>query len=192
MISSRNLLHYIQQNRAALEGAPLGIHAVVDNSALAVPGRSANPVRPGAIFCLKRSGDPAARTPNRLWPYFLVYVRDDGAVRYTFRQARQCLALFRALAADQSQASTALENAFDRETDHGRRMENYDKLLDAALRNIAGTFRSAQLRALARERGAVLAKQSVLPEGAEPFELITWLVITDKNSTTENGTPGDA
>ena len=187
-----DLLHYIQQNRAALEGAPLGIHAVVDNSALAVSGCSANPVRPGVIFCLKRLGDPAARTPNRLWPYFLVYVRNDGTVHYTFRQARQCLALFRALAADRAQASTALENAFDRETDHGRRMEKYDKLLDAALKNIAGTFRDAQLRALTRQRGALLTKQPEQPESAEPFELITWLVISDTHSTTENGATTDA
>ncbi len=81
-----DLLHYIQQNRAALETAPLGIHAVVDE------GSAADLVRPGAIFCLRRFGDPAARTPNRLWPYFLVYVREDGTVRYTFRQSRQCLA----------------------------------------------------------------------------------------------------
>ena len=37
-----------------------------------------------------------------------------------------------------------LENAFDRETDHGRGMDKYDKLLAAALRSIAATYRSAQ------------------------------------------------
>ena len=37
-----------------------------------------------------------------------------------------------------------LENAFDRETDHGRGMDKYDKLLAAALRSIAATYRSAR------------------------------------------------
>ena len=177
-----DLLHYIQQNRAALEAAPLGIQAVVDNGAreASTPAGPAEPVRPGAIFCLKRSGDPAARTPNRLWPYFLVHVRDDGTVRYTFRQARQCLALFRALAAGRSEALAALEDAFDRETGHGRRMEKYDALLDAALRNVAGTFRNAELADLARKRGAVLTEKPERPGPAEGFTLVTWLVILDK------------
>ena len=174
-----DLLHYIQQHRAALEAAPLGIQAVVDDGPrdAAASDGSSGPVRPGAIFCLKRSGDPGARTPNRLWPYFLVHVRGDGTVRYTFRQARQCLALFRSLAAGQPEAVVALENAFDRETGHGRRMEKYDALLDAALRSIAGTFRNAELGDLSRKRGAALMEKPKRPGPAEGFTLVTWLVI---------------
>lgn len=173
-----DLLHYIQQNRAALEAAPLGIHAIVDaNTKDGLP----DTVRPGVIFCLKRSGDLSARTPNRLWPYFLVYVRDDGTVRYTFQQARQCLAIFRVLAAGRPEASTVLEDAFDMETDHGRQMDGYDKLLASALRNIAGTFSRAELAGLGRQRGATLTAK---PNGVEQLDLITWLVIKDKQDMT--------
>ena len=176
-----DLLHYIQQHRAALEAAPMGIQAVVDNEPpdASPPARPSESVRPGAIFCLKRSGDPGARTPNRLWPYFLIHVRGDRSVRYTFRQARQCLALFRSLAAGQPEAVVALENAFDRETGHGRRMEKYDALLDAALRSIAGTFRNAELGDLTRKRGAMLTEKPERPGQAEGFTLVTWLVILD-------------
>ena len=176
-----DLLHYVQQHRAALEAAPLGIQAVVDDGPrdAAASDGSSEPVRPGAIFCLKRSGDAAARTPNRLWPYFLVHVRGDGTVRYTFRQARQCLALFRSLAAGRPEAVAALEDAFDRETEHGRRMEKYDALLDAALRSIAGTFRNAELADLSRKRGAALMEKPKRPGPAEGFTLVTWLVILD-------------
>ena len=190
-----DLLRYIQQHRAALEAAPFGIHAV----APARPPDGCRPderppgaIRPGAIFCLRHRAEPTARTPNRLWPYFLVYVRDDGTVCYGFRQARQCLALFRLLAAGRAQAAAALEDAFDRETDHGRRMEKYDNLLDAALRDISGTFRGAELQALTRERGAALAKASERPDRAEDFELIAWLVVADEHGTAEDGAPGDA
>ena len=176
-----DLLHYIQQHRAALEAAPMGIQAVVDNEppATSPPDRPSEPVRSGAIFCLKRSGDPGARTPNRLWPYFLVHVRGDGSVRYTFRQARQCLALFRSLAAGRPEGISALDDAFDRETGHGRRMEKYDALLDAALRSIAGTFRNAELGDLTRKRGAMLTEKPERPGQAEGFTLVTWLVILD-------------
>ena len=168
-----DLLRYIQSNRAALEAAPPGVMAVVDGR---TDGASA-PVPPGAIFCLRRGGDPAQRTPNRLWPYFLVHVRRDGTVRHGFRQARQCLALFRALAAGRKEANAALENAFDRETDHGRRMAKYDGLLAAALRDVAATFRDAELAGLSRDRGARLTEKPARPGAAAEWELVTWLVI---------------
>lgn len=183
-----DLLHYIQQNRAALEAAPMGIHAVVDSAASdsSVSADASDAIRPGVIFCLKRSGDPAARTPNRLWPYFLVYVRDDGTVRYTFRQAGQCLALFRILAAGRPEAAATLEDAFDLKTDHGRKMGHYDKLLDAALRNIVGRFRSAELAGLGRQKSAILTEKPEGLDGTDGFSLVTWLVILDKRNLTES------
>ena len=179
-----DLLRYIQQNRLSLEQAPLGIHAVVDDTALAASGRQSDPVRPGAIFCLRRNGNPKARTPNRLWPYFLVYVRDDGTVRYTFQRAQKCLALFRALTEGRPQAIMALEDTFDQETQQGRRMEKIDALLAAALRSIAGRFRDAELANLSRNRGAVLTEKPKRQDPSEDFTLVTWLVIA-KNDTRE-------
>ena len=171
-----DLLRYLQRNRAALEAAPFGIHAVVD----AEPAVAEGAARPGAIFCLKQKAAPAGRTPNPLQPWFLAYVRDDGTVRYGFRQARQCLALFRALAAGRPNAATALEDAFDRETDHGRRMARYEYLLTAALRDTAAAFAAAEQRRLGQDRAATLAKPSDRPADAENFELVTWLVIVEK------------
>ena len=194
-----DLLRYIQRHRAALEAAPFGLHAVVPARPAAESRGEAAPgaIRPGAIFCLRQRTQAAERTPNRLWPYFLTYVRNDGTVRYGFRQARQCLALFRALAVGRPDAAAALENAFDRETGRGRRMDKYDGLLGAALRDIAAAFQGAQLRTLSRERGAALAKASERPDGAGRFELITWLVIADARGAAEDGTaavggPNDA
>ncbi len=182
-----DLLNFIQQNRAAIEAAPLGIHAVVDNGAPAGQNLPADRIQPGAIFCLRRNGDAAARTPNRLWPYFLVYVRDDGSVHYTFGQAQRCLALFRALAAGRSDTLQALEDAFDRETQQGRCMKKYDALLAAALRSIAGTFRDAELAGLGRDRGAVLTEKPQTPDPARDFTLVTWLVIAKKEADRRNG-----
>ena len=180
-----DLLGYIQQNRAALEDAPFGIHAVVEHRSGLLLDGPPSPVQSGAIFCLRHNGDPAARTPNRLWPYFLVYVRNDGTVRYTFRQARQCLALFQALASGHG-ASAALEDAFDREIAQGRRMEKYDALLDAVLRSIIRTFRAAELDALTRDRGAVLTEKPVGPSRSDEFTLVTWLVIMNNEAQKRN------
>ena len=182
-----DLLQYIQRHRAELEAAPLGIYAIAPARPTAQsPAQGPVAIRHGVIFCLKHKvGEAADRTPNRLWPYFLVYVRGDGTVRYTFQQAQQCLTLFRTLAAGRGQPDAALENAFDRQTDQGRQMQQCDDLLAAALRSIAGTFRSAQLRALTRSRGAKLARASERPERADQFELVTWLVIADTRGAAE-------
>ena len=181
-----DLLHYIQKNRAELESAPLGIHTVVDDSTLNAPGKPLDPVRPGAIFCLKRKGDPAERTPNRLWPYFLLYVREDGSVHYTYQQARQCLTLFQALVSGQPEAIVALEKAFDHETQQGWCMKKYEAMLAAALHSIASTFRDAELTGLSYNRDAVLTEKPSLPGTAENFTLVTWLVIAKNEARNNN------
>ena len=123
----------------------------------------------GVIFCLRQVGELVKRTLNPLQPWFLVHVRADGTVRYSFRQARQCLVLFRDLSAGLSKTSSALEDAFDRETDHGRKMDKYDRVLEAALRSIASVFRSAERQSLGTDRGAVISKASTRPRGKIPL-----------------------
>ncbi|MCZ0945394.1 MAG: helicase-related protein [Gammaproteobacteria bacterium] len=178
-----DLMNFLQQHRAALEAAPLGIHAVVDTGGALDKGLRTDRMQPGTIFCLKRSEDVAERTPNRLWPYFLVYVRDDGSVIHTFQQAQQCLALFRALAVGHGDALQALEDVFDRETQQGRSMEKYDSQLDAALRSVASTFRKAELAGLGRDRGAALTEKPKEPNPTGAFALVTWLVIKKEEAS---------
>ena len=181
-----DLLRYIQQNRAELETAPLGICAVVDDDVPVASNFQLDIVKPGAIFCLKCKGDPTERTPNRLWPYFLVYVRDDGTVRYTFKQSRECLALFRALTADHREALMLLEDTFDHETQHGRHMEKFDAMLESALRTITHTFRKAELTNLSRNPEAVLTEKPRQPDLAENFTLVTWLIIVKNKNRKRN------
>ena len=171
-----DLLRFIQQHRKALEAAPLGIHAVTDGDA-----------PPGVVFCLKRNGDPSARTPNRLWPYFLVYVQENGRVRYGFRQAQQCLALFQELAAGKSEAIMALEDGFDSETRHGRSMEKYEAMLAAALRDISASFGKAERVALGSDRGAVLTRKPPTPDPDGGFTLIAWLVVAKRKAGKRGG-----
>ena len=170
-----DLLQYVQRNRAALEAAPLGIYAVVE----AGGGETPELARPGAIFCLRHKTAAAERTPNPLHPWFLVYVRADGTVRYAFRQARQTLTLFRGLAAGRREAATALEDAFARRTGNGREMAEYDALAASALRSVADAFADAERRRLGQDRGALISRQADRPRGAADFELATWLVILD-------------
>src|SRR5215467_3523929 len=85
----QDLLNYLEANRRLLENAPLGLYAVVP------PDPAHQAIAPGVIFCLRqlsatRSIDAkdtsSTATVNPLQPHFLVYVRDDGNVRFTFAQ----------------------------------------------------------------------------------------------------------
>ena len=180
-----DLLQYVQSHRKALKAAPLGIYAIANAGAAGggkaargdSPGQPSGAPGPGAIFCLRQRNASSEPVPNVLQPYFLVHVRDDGAVRYTFRQARQGLALFRDLAAGLPSANRELENAFDVETSQGRDMNKHEALLDSALRSIDATLKSAELRQLSRDRGAKLAKKPERPDPSGDLELVTWLLV---------------
>ena len=55
-------------------------------------------IAPGVVFCLKQKGDAkSGESVNPLQPYYLVYVRDDGIVRFSFAQPKQILEIYRLL-----------------------------------------------------------------------------------------------
>jgi len=166
------LAQYIEANRALLENAPLGLYAVVPTHPDYVQ------IAPGVIFCLKQSGDTqGSETVNPLQPYFLVYVRDDGLVRYSFAQPKQILEIFRLLCAQKSKPYEDLCTLFDRETHNGADMARYTALLDKAVEAIVHTFKKRAIAGLLSGRSGRLVGQSRQARSQEQFELISWLVI---------------
>ena len=171
------LANYIEANRKVLEEAPLGLYAVVppaSDEGVSQIGRA------GVIFCLRQVGDTSGNeTVNPLQPCYLVYVRDDGAVRFNFTQAKHILELFRAVAAGEPRAFETLCELFNGETCHGSDMTKYDGLLEKAVEAIKQTFRKRNIGGLLAGRSGKLVAQSRQVTGVEDFELITWLVIKE-------------
>ncbi|HEX8776132.1 MAG TPA: helicase-related protein [Pyrinomonadaceae bacterium] len=166
------LARFIESNRKKLQDAPLGLYAVVaardDIASLS----------PGVIFCLRQKGDTTGNEAvNPLQPHFLVYVRDDGQVRYTFTQAKQILDIFRALCAEESRANEDLCRLFDEETRDGTDMTRYTELLNKAVLAITHTFRKRNAGNLLSGRGGTLVKRDRQVSATTDFELVTWLVI---------------
>lgn len=166
------LAKYIENNRQKLKDAPLGLYAVV-------PADPAYPViGPGVIYCLKQKGDASgAETINPLQPYFLVYIREDEVVRYTFAQPKQILEIFRALCSGKTAPDEALCNLFDRQTRNGADMSVYSRLLEKAVESIESTFRRRVAGGLQTGRDFIIPKAQSQPAETTDFELITWLVI---------------
>lgn len=91
----------ISKNREKIDSLLFGLYAVVP-----APGRDLNKskefssaendiIKPGVIFCLRQKGDcDGNEEVNPLNPYFLVYIREDGTVRYNYTHAKQVLEIF--------------------------------------------------------------------------------------------------
>jgi hypothetical protein len=177
-----DLLRYLEANRSELEESAEGVYAVV-------PPKPEVPVaQPGVLFCLRHragsSGDSQSPRPsdsaqlNPLAPYYLVYVLDDGTVRFTFAQPKQTMLLLRDLAADEPHAIERLCSLFDARTSDGADMSHYDELLNKALASIENTFQRRATAGLLSNRAAVLPTIDETPRAdGTDFDLVTWLVI---------------
>lgn len=168
------LAGYIAANREKLEQAPLGLYAV------APPDSECPQVRPGVIFCLRHTGEGrGSEAVNPLHPHFLVYIRDDGEVRYTFTSPKQILEIYRSLCLGVDKPWRGLCELFDQETDNGTNMRVYDTLVKKAVDSIAATFRKRAASGLQSGRGFVLPNARGQVQEDTDLELITWLVIKE-------------
>ena len=174
-----DLLQFLESRRQELEEAPLGLYAVVPPKPAEMPG-----ARPGTLFCLRRSGSASAEKPssrenlNPLAPHFLVYVLDDGTVRYTFTQPKEALLLLRGLAAGHASAFDQLCDLFDQQTDNGADMSHHSQLIRASLRSIESTFQRRAATALLSSRSGLLPLAEDVPQASsQDWELVTWLVV---------------
>ena len=171
------LLRYLEANKDALEAMPSGVYAVAGDGA-------GGDVQPGVIFCLRQrnAGDIGSRqrAASPVHPFYFVYLHDNGNIRYGCANARQALAVFDAATTGETAPITELCDRFDRETDQGRNMAPYDKLLTDAIAHIRQAHGTMQIDGLrSGGRGFMLSADSVTPRGVGDFELVTWLVIKD-------------
>jgi len=170
------LAAYIEANREKLEEAPFGLYAVVP------PHAEYQTIKPGAIYCLKQRIEAVGNEAvNPLQPYFLVYIREDGEVRYNFTSPKQVLEIFRAVSQGKTEPYADLCELFDTQTKQGEDMSQYSRLLDKAVSAIAAQFDRKSVGNLFAGRGGKLTDASKQVKHAADFELITWLVIKDRN-----------
>ena len=169
------LRQYLERKKAELEAAPLGVYAVA-------PPKPADNVEPGVLFLLRQinaqEADPRKRAASPFHPFSLVYIKDDGSIRYGCASALHALNLFEQAAVGHTEPIMRLCDWFERETEHGARMERYNALVSAVVAHIRQSYGGVQSAGI--ERGA---RDFILPTAAESpvapsdFELVTWLVI---------------
>lgn len=175
-----DLLKYLEANKESLEEAPFGLYTCVPTNA------EYQIIQPGAIFCFsvveknvdtKTNETSSNVSINPLNPYFLVYVLEDGNVRYSFANPKQILDIYRILCAGKSEIYTHLCDIFDKETKNGTDMKPYDSLIVKAMKSIETTFKNRAASGLQSGRDFVIPNVKEHINETTELELITWLVI---------------
>lgn len=175
------LLNYLEANRRTLEEAPLGLYGVVPPPS-GDDAEMREIVKPGIIFCLRHKNPPTDQkqsSVNPLNPYYLVYIRNDGEVRFGFTHAKQILSIFQNLCRGKAEPYKQLCDLFDRETQDGKDMTVYNELLGKTVKSISRSFKKRVAAGLQAGRDFIIPDQQAQVSGSDDFELITWLVIKE-------------
>ena len=184
----QDLTNFLETHRQSLEEAPLGLYAVVPapdgDHAHYHKSKDFNTtekevIKPGVIFCLRQTAEAEENeSVNPLQPYFLVYIRDDGTVRYNYTNSKQVLEVFRLMCEGKTEPFEDLCSLFNHETDQRQGNEQiHPNLLKKAVNEITSVYKKRSTSKLTIDRNAVIAPKEKQINKISDFELITWLVI---------------
>jgi hypothetical protein len=148
---------------------PNGLHAVV-------PADPERGLPPGVIFTLRNRVDGVNIDHlNRLHPYYLVYIGEDGSVVTRHTEVKRLLDLARSASRGRSEPHPVLCAEFNEATDDGRNMKRYSSLLDQAIRSIIDVKEQGDIDSLFSPGTTTALVDSI--SGLDDFELIAFLVI---------------
>ena len=161
-----DLLDYIKAN-GDLDKTPFGLHAVVP---------AAENCPPGAVFVLKNiNGSVNIDKQNRLHPFYLVYISDEGDVVCNHLSPKEMLDRLRFLCKGQREPVKELCRAFNKETRDGKDMRKYSGLLGEAVHSIIDVKEQSDIDSLFKAGGTSALSTQI--DGLDDFELICFFVI---------------
>ena len=161
-----DLLEFIKEN-PDLEKAPLGIHAVA-------PATEDCP--PGVIYILKNRSDSVnINNRNRLHPFYMVYIDNDGEVICDHVSPKAMLDKMRLICRGRIEPIYELCRAFNKETRDGRNMTEFSQLLGEAISSIVNVKEQSDIDSFLG--GEQISFVSSEIRGLDDFELICFLVV---------------
>lgn len=154
-----------------LNDIPEGLHAVV---------QATETLKPGVIFVLKNINDEInINKLNRLHPYYLVYLGENGELLQRHIDSKKILDAMRALAKGKAEPILELCNQVEQETDDYHNMEKYSDLLRKSINSILEEEEENIVKSLLHSGGT--ATESNLFKGIEDFKLISFLIVKSMN-----------
>ena len=168
-----DLINLMDKYEAIIKETPTGIYSLVRNDNEKIEDE----IKHGVIFCLRRiesyEDEP---DKNPIYPYYLVYVSEDGEVLYSYTNIKKILDIYRSLCSRQSEVIKSLIEEFNKETKNNKKMDKYKELLTIATNDILGKVEEQQTISIFSFGGlSNLVSGSYID--SEDFELISYLII---------------
>jgi SNF2 family DNA or RNA helicase len=161
-----DLLDYIKA-KGDLDKTPFGLHAVV-------PASGENP--PGVIFVLKNlSRGVNIDNRNRLHPFYMVYISNEGEVVRDHLAPKEILDTLRWLCKGHITPLAELCRTFNAETKDGKDMRKYSELLGAAIKSIIDVKAKSELDSFLSGETVSFSANKI--SGLDDFELICFFVV---------------
>lgn len=161
-----DLLEYIKEN-PDVEKNPTGMNAVV----------KANADMPaGVIYILKNvNKDTNINNTNRLHPFYMVYIKEDGEIVCNHLQPKDLLDKLRLACKGKSLPDKELCEYFNKKTKDGRDMKQYSALLSQAINSIIAVKEESDVDSLFSDGGTSALENEI--SGLNDFELICFVVV---------------
>ena len=161
-----DLLDYIKTN-GDMDKIPKGLHAVVP---------ATDELPEGVIFVLRNVNNSVNEgNRNRIHPFYMVYVKEDGDIVCDYLNPKKLLDDFRLLCRGKNEPIREVYEEFNRETKDGTDMTATSELLSFAIESIIDTKEESDIDSLFKAGGTSALMSAV--SGLDDFELICFLVV---------------
>ena len=170
-----DLLSYLDAN-PNLKRLPHGLHAVV-------PAADELGLPAGVIFALKarQVSTTDGEKTNQLYPYYLMYIDNDGNIIADYTQAKHLLGLARQACRGKPEPILAVCETFNQRTADGQDMSHYSLLLDLTIEAIKNVKADKDIDSLFSGMTTTALKNDL--NELNDFELIGFIVVEELTSS---------
>ncbi|EOU1921136.1 TPA: helicase-related protein [Clostridium perfringens] len=161
-----DLLDYIK-NGVNFDKVPTGLHTII---------KAQEDLPSGVIFVLKNINNRINRDRrNRIHPFYMVYISDDGRVITDYLNPKELLDTLRLLSRGYKEPFFDLCKDFNKETDDGKNMGDISVLLSDAINSVVNVKEESDIDSLFKAGGTSALISTV--NGIDDFELISFFVV---------------
>ena len=161
-----DLLDYIKRH-PDIDKSPFGLHAIA---------KATEDTPAGVIYVLKnRSNSVNIDNQNRLHPFYMVYISNDGEVICDHLSPKDMLDKMRYLCKGKTEPYSELCKQFNKETRDGRNMSQYSNLLGDAIASIIEVKDESDIDSFLGGGQVSFLNNEI--KGLNDFELICFLVV---------------
>ncbi len=167
-----DLLSYAKEH-PSLDRTPFGLHALV-------PARGTD-IPPGVVYILKNiNNDVNAESQNRLHPFYMVYISEEGEIISNHLEPKKTLDILRLICKGRTQPETELCHRFNTITDDGKNMGKYSDLLGEAIGSVIDVKEQKDIDSFFHEGETSFLTNAI--NGLDDFELICFIVVLSVES----------